>query len=130
MMKRYEERKEDFSRAINRLSEALEEEETDVIVDDVLHRFEFTFELAWKTLKDYLEYIGVINKTGSPREVLKSAFEHGIIDNGQEWINMMLSRNSLSHLYDEETSREIYYNIKEIYFGLLKQLDKKLSEKE
>ncbi len=130
MMKRYEERKEDFSRAINRLSEALEEEETDVIVDGVLHRFEFTFELAWKTLKDYLEYIGVINKTGSPREVLKSAFEHGIIDNGQEWINMMLSRNSLSHLYDEETSREIYYNIKEIYFGLLKQLDKKLSEKE
>lgn len=129
-MKRYEERKEDFSRAINRLSEALEEEETDVIVDGVLHRFEFTFELAWKTLKDYLEYIGVINKTGSPREVLKSAFEHGIIDNGQEWINMMLSRNSLSHLYDEETSREIYYNIKEIYFGLLKQLDKKLSEKE
>ncbi len=130
MMKRYEERKEDFSRAINRLSEALEEEETDVIVDGVLHRFEFTFELAWKTLKDYLEYIGVINKTGSPREVLKSAFEHGIIDNGQEWINMMLSRNSLSHLYDEETSREIYDNIKEIYFGLLKQLDKKLSEKE
>ncbi len=130
MMKRYEERKEDFSRAINRLSEALEEEETDVIVDGVLHRFEFTFELAWKTLKDYLEYIGVINKTGSPREVLKSAFEHGIIDNGQEWINMMLSRNSLSHLYDEETSREIYNNIKEIYFGLLKQLDKKLSEKE
>ncbi len=128
MMKRYEERKEDFSRAINRLSEALEEEETDVIVDGVLHRFEFTFELAWKTLKDYLEYIGVINKTGSPREVLKSAFEHGIIDNGQEWINMMLSRNSLSHLYDEETSREIYDNIKEIYFGLLKQLDKKLSE--
>lgn len=130
MMKRYEERKEDFSRAINRLSKALEEEETDVIVDGVLHRFEFTFELAWKTLKDYLEYIGVINKTGSPREVLKSAFEHGIIDNGQEWINMMLSRNSLSHLYDEETSREIYDNIKEIYFGLLKQLDKKLSEKE
>lgn len=129
-MKRYEERKEDFSKAVKRLEEALKEKETDLNVDGVLHRFEFTFELAWKTLKDYLEYMGIISKTGSPREVLKSAFEHGMISNGQEWINMMLSRNSLSHLYDEETSREIYDNIKEIYMNLLKQLDKKLNEKE
>lgn len=129
-MKRYEERKEDFSKAVKRLEEALKEKETDLNVDGVLHRFEFTFELAWKTLKDYLEYMGIISKTGSPREVLKSAFEHGMISNGQEWINMMLSRNSLSHLYDEETSREIYDNIKGIYMNLLKQLDKKLNEKE
>lgn len=128
-MKRYEERKEDYSKALERLVEALEEQETELNVDAVLHRFEFTFELAWKTMKDYLEYIGVIERTGSPREVIKSAFSFGIIENGEEWINMMLARNELSHLYDEETSRKIYYNIKEIYINLLKELKNKLEEK-
>ncbi len=128
-MKRYEERKEDYSKALERLVEALEEQETELNIDAVLHRFEFTFELAWKTMKDYLEYIGVIERTGSPREVIKSAFSFGIIENGEEWINMMLARNELSHLYDEETSRKIYYNIKEIYINLLKELKNKLEEK-
>ena len=80
-------------------------------------------------MKDYLEYIGVIERTESPREVIKSAFSFGIIENGEEWINMMLARNELSHLYDEETSRKIYYNIKEIYINLLKELKNKLEEK-
>lgn len=128
-MKRYEERKEGYSKALERLVEALEEQETELNVDAVLHRFESTFELAWKTMKDYLEYIGVIERTGSPREVIKSAFSFGIIENGEEWINMMLARNELSHLYDEETSRKIYYNIKEIYINLLKELKNKLEEK-
>lgn len=125
-MKRFEERKEDFSKALSRLTEALQEPETDLNVDGVLHRFEFTFELAWKTMKDYLEYEGVVNKTGSPREVIKSAFENGIIEEGNEWINMMLSRNQLSNLYDEETSREIYSDIKEKYIKLLGDLKNKL----
>lgn len=125
-MKRFEERKEDFSKALSRLTEALQEPETDLNVDGVLHRFEFTFELAWKTMKDYLEYEGVVNKTGSPREVIKSAFENGIIEEGNEWINMMLSRNQLSNLYDEETSREIYSDIKEKYIKLLDDLKNKL----
>ena len=128
-MKRYEERKEGYSKALERLVEALEEQETELNVDAVLHRFEFTFELAWKTMKDYLEYIGVIERTGSPREVIKSAFSFGIIENGEEWINMMLARNELFHLYDEETSRKIYYNIKEKYINLLKELKNKLEEK-
>ena len=127
-MKRFDERKEDFSKALERLKEALKEPETDLAVDGVLHRFEFTFELAWKTMKDYLEYIGIMDKTGSPREVIKSAFEYGIIENGKEWINMMLARNQLSHLYDEETSREIYFDIKEIYVRLLANLKDKLEE--
>lgn len=125
-MKRFEERKEDFSKALSRLTEALQEPETDLNVDGVLHRFEFTFELAWKTMKDYLEYEGVVNKTGSPREVIKSAFENGIIEEGNEWINMMLSRNQLSNLYDEETSRKIYSDIKEKYIKLLDDLKNKL----
>ena len=51
-MGRFEERRKEFSNAVQRLKEALEEKESDIIIDGVLHRFEFTFELAWKTMKD------------------------------------------------------------------------------
>ena len=102
-MKRFEERKQDLAKATERLKEALCEKETELAIDGTLHRFEFTFELAWKTMKDFMEYNGIIDSTGSPREVLKMAFQSGIIEDGDTWINMMLSRNSLSHLYDEIT---------------------------
>lgn len=125
-MKRFEERREDFFNALERLQEALKYEESDIVIDGVLHRFEFTFELAWKTIKDYLEYMGINGTSGSPREVIQLGFKQGIIENGEDWIQMMLSRNQLSHLYDEKTSREIYNKIKEEYIGLFSALKEKL----
>lgn len=125
-MKRLEERKVDLQNAYNRLEEALKESETELAIDGTLHRFEFTFELAWKTIKDYLEYNGVIENTGSPREVIKAAFKQGIIEDGEAWIAMMLSRNSLAHLYDENKSREIYDLIKSKYIFLLKDILQKI----
>ena len=121
-MKRFEERKQDLVNATNRLKEALNEEESELMVDAVLHRYEFTFELAWKTLKDYLEYLGVTMNTGSPREVVKESFAHELISDGEVWIKMMLARNSLSHLYDEETSREVYEEIKNEYIYQIEKL--------
>ena len=125
-MERYEERKQHFKKAISRLKEALLEGETDLVIDGVLHRYEFTFELAWKTLKDYLNYLGIEQNTGSPREIIQRSFENNIIENGDIWINMMLARNELSHLYDEETSREIYDDIKKIYILELDKVTEKL----
>lgn len=126
-MRRYEERKQELLNATKRLEEALKEQENDLVIDGTLHRFEFTFELAWKTIKDYLEYSGIVEGIGSPREIIKTAFSQGIINNGEEWINMMLARNSLSHLYDEEKSREIYIEIKEKYLKLLQDLNEKFA---
>lgn len=125
-MKRLEERRVDLENAYKRLEEALKENETELAIDGTLHRFEFTFELAWKTMKDYLEYNGVIENTGSPREVIKAAFKQGMIENGEDWIDMMLSRNSLAHLYDENKSREIYDLIKNKYVFLLKDILQKV----
>ena len=125
-MKRFEERKEDLKKATNKLNEALRGDASDLEIDGILHRFEFTFELAWKTMKDCLEEQGIVGKIGSPREIIKEAFSVGLIDNGEVWIDMMLSRNELSHLYDEETSREIYDNIKEIYILEINKLIQKL----
>ena len=125
-MKRFEERKEDLKKAANKLNEALRGDASDLEIDGILHRFEFTFELAWKTMKDCLEEQGIVGKIGSPREIIKEAFSAGLIDNGEVWIDMMLSRNELSHLYDEETSREIYDNMKEIYILEINKLIQKL----
>ena len=125
-MKRFEERKQDLANATERLKEALQQEENDIVIDCVLHRFEFTFELAWKTMKDCLENQGIVGKIESPREILKEAFSAGLIENGEVWMDMMLSRNELSHLYDEETSREIYDDIKEKYILEINKLVQKL----
>jgi nucleotidyltransferase substrate binding protein (TIGR01987 family) len=131
-MSRFSQRQADYKSALAKLEEALSENIEDlsenakqIIIDGVLHRFEFTFELAWKTIKDYLEYMGITEKTGSPRENIQQAFKQGIIDDGEIWIDIMLSRNELSHLYDERTSRKIYNNIKKKYIKEFKKLEEK-----
>lgn len=125
-MKRFEERKEDLKKATNKLNEALKEEATNLEIDGILHRFEFTFELAWKTMKDCLEDQGIVSRIKTPREIIKEAFAAGLIENGEIWMDMMISRNELSHLYDEETSREIFDDIKEKYILEINKLVKKL----
>ena len=125
-MKRYEERKQDFENAIRSLDDGLKQEPDDLRIDGVLQRFEFTFELAWKCIKDYLEMQGVVSNIGSPREIIQLGFKHNIIANGEKWIDMMIARNSLSHMYDKNISREIYEKIKYEYINLLKDLESKI----
>lgn len=135
-MNRFEERKKDYENALEKLEEAfneeiiknVNEEGLQIIIDGALHRFEFTFELAWKTIKDYLEYMGIANKIGSPRENIQQAFKQGIIDDGDIWIEIMLARNELSHLYDENISRKIYENIKKKYVHEFKKLKQKFNQ--
>lgn len=125
-MNRFLERKKEYQNAFDRLEELLEQNESEVVIDATLHRFEFTFELAWKTMKDYLEYQGISDNIGSPREIIKLAFKYNIIEDGEGWLQMMLARNSLSHIYDQETSRNIYKDIKNKYQTLLNKFKDKL----
>ena len=117
-MKRYEY----YVKALNKLKEAMLESPTDIVIDGTLQRYEFTFELAWKTMKDYLEYNGYSDNIASPRAIIQLAYQAKVIKNGNTWINMMLDRNVLSHLYDEEKSREIYDNIKKSYLDEFEKL--------
>ena len=127
-MTRFEQRRADYFNALERLKEAVKQGDSDIVIDGILHRFEFTFELAWKTVKDYLEYLGITNKVGSPREIIQTGYKQGIIEDGESWIKMMLSKNSLSHIYNEKTSREIYEYIVSEYIDLFENLKKKLNE--
>lgn len=125
-MERFKQKREDFYNALERLKESLIENPSNIIIDGCVHRFEFTFEIAWKVIKSYLEYMGVTEKTGSPRETIQNGFKQGLISDGEGWIDMMLSRNLLSHLYDENQSRKIYNLIKTRYIKLMQELKDKL----
>ena len=125
-MTRFEQRRADYVKALERLKEAVKQGDSNIVIDGILHRFEFTFELAWKTIKDYMEYMGIVNKIGSPRENIQLAYKQGIIEDGEIWIDIMLSRNALSHLYNERESRKIYNEIKEKYIVEFEKLEEKI----
>jgi nucleotidyltransferase substrate binding protein (TIGR01987 family) len=74
--------------------------------EGVVQRFEVALELAWKTLKDYLEHQGVEISPVTPRSVIKAAFSAKIIHDGQVWIDMIDHRNLLSHTYDRKVFEE------------------------
>lgn len=121
-MKRLIQRSDDFINALESLKKGLNEKESEIVIDGILHRYEFTFELSWKLLKDYLEYYGIVENVSSPREIIKQAFKHGIIKEADIWLDMMLSRNELSHLYNENNSRKIYLKIKDKYVEQFEKL--------
>ena len=83
---------------------------SDIERQGVIQSFEFTFELSWKTLKDYLESQGVICQF--PREVIKQAFQNQIISEGEIWLDMLGKKNLLAHTYDEMIALEAYNLIK------------------
>lgn len=122
------ERLSDYKRATARLNEATKLEiNDDIVIDGVIQRFEFTFELSWKLMKMYLEYTG-INEIRSPRATIREAFSSKLIDDGEQWIDMLVDRNKTSHLYDEEEARLIFEKIIVNYNDLLLQLSSKMGD--
>ena len=113
---RWEQRFINSEKAFSQLKNAIERYEylDDLSKEGLVHRFEYTFELAWKTLKDYLESKGLITKF--PREVLKNAFQTELINNGEAWIDMLEKRNLLAHTYDRKNFEEALNTIVTLYY--------------
>jgi nucleotidyltransferase substrate binding protein (TIGR01987 family) len=87
--------------------------------------FEFTHELAWNVLKDYLEYQGVFNIVAS-RDASREAFNKGLVTDGQAWMDMIRSRNLSSHTYSKKVASELILNIRMRYHSCFKELKAKL----
>ncbi|WP_062109604.1 nucleotidyltransferase substrate binding protein [Bacillus niameyensis] len=122
------EKLDDYKRASTRLKEATKiKVDSDIVYDGVIQRFEFTFELSWKLMKTFLEYTG-ITEMKSPRATIREANSYGLIEDGEQWIDMMVDRNKTSHIYDEEEARLIYEKIKNYYCHLLSDLYSKLEQ--
>jgi nucleotidyltransferase substrate binding protein (TIGR01987 family) len=90
--------------------------------EGAIQRFEVAFELAWKTLKDYLEESGVVVNPVTPRNVIKEAFAAKLFDDAQVWIDMMLHRNLLSHTYDITVFEAVLRTVAERYFPAFDRL--------
>lgn len=118
---RYLQRFENFEKSFLLLKSGLDID-TPTIVEKagVIQFFETTFELSWKLMKDYLEYLGYNIK--SPRDSIKIAFQIELIKNGSSWLEALMDRNLTVHTYDETIANEVYEKIKENYSILLEEL--------
>ena len=118
---------ENYCKAVDRLSEALTElaatPTSTVIRDGVIQRFEFTFELAWKSLREYLGDQGFdLNNIVFSKQVFKAAYAAQIIHDEQVWLDMLSSRNVTSHVYDDEQAAQVVSAIRDRYIGTLTAL--------
>ena len=130
---RWRQRLQSFRKAFKRLSEAVqlteERELSELEQQGLIQAFEFTHELAWNTLKDFLESRGTTEMYGS-RDVTRQAFAKGLIQNGEAWMEMIKSRNQTSHTYNEDTANEIAEAITSRYFAEFHQFLQRFTELE
>jgi nucleotidyltransferase substrate binding protein (TIGR01987 family) len=112
-MTKFESLLEDFERILTKLDEVLRLEKTEINRDSAIQRFEIAVDLAWKTLKTYLEeYKGIICR--SPKGYFREAFSQGIIDYDDYWIKIVDFRNQTTHLYSEALADKIYEELPKI----------------
>ena len=122
---RWKQRFQNFDRAVVLLREPIERDVTtlsELEKEGTIQRFEFALELAWKTLKDYLEFEGRVIDPVTPRNVIKEAFAARILRDGQVWIDMLDHRNLLSHTYDEVTFDKAVLAIRDRYLAAIEDL--------
>lgn len=105
-----------FNNALQKLKQGINRYDgsDDLARDGLIKRYEFTFELSWKTLKAIFEEEGLLG-LNSPKLVLKEAYSSGLIDNEAIWLDMLKDRNLTSHMYNEEVAIKISDNIRDIY---------------
>ena len=126
---RWKQRFQNYRRAFGLLREALEardlEKYSDLEREGIIQRFEYTFELGWKTFKDYLEFSGIQLMEATPRRVIKECAAANIFGEAgidpETFMNMMLSRNALSHTYDFKQFKQVIVKIKEQYLSELEK---------
>lgn len=118
---------ENLKNAVKRLDEGVKQTKNQLDQDGVIQRFEFTFELLWKTLKLFLSSEGIL--INSPKEALKAAFRFGLFKNESLFLDMLDDRNQTSHIYSEDVSKKIFQRIKKNYLSPIKKLTKELGER-
>lgn len=127
---RWVQRTSQFDKAFSQLQEAVElarrRQLSRLESQGMIHGFEYTHELAWQTLKDFLEARGVRDLYGS-RDSTRAAFKASLIDNGQMWMEMIQSRNLTTHTYNEATAAQIVAAILDRYFTEFQELQARLA---
>jgi len=128
---RWQQRFANYRKALARLTEAVELRQqrslSELERQGLIQAFEFTHELAWNTFKDIAEFQGATGLLGS-RDATRYAFKAGLIEDGENWMQMIESRNLSTHTYNESVAQEVESRIVDIYFELFRQAASRLQE--
>ena len=128
-MDKFQIRLDNYKKALFLLHEAIEESRFNMsktLRDGLFHRFEFTAELAWKTVREYLLQQEILD-INSPKSVMSEAYNNRIVTDELGWLQILRDRNSTSHIYDEEDAQEIYKRIISSHILLFDKLKEKLT---
>lgn len=126
-MKKYE----NFCKAFANLKSCLEISQPYSIAEQagITGLFAICFEQSWKLMKEILEYHGYFaQQTGSPRIIIKSAYQCGMINNEKSWIDILETRNTLAHIYDEEKALVAIQKILSEYIPAFEELKQSVEE--
>jgi len=120
---RWQQRFQNFKKAFQQLESSVKVKDPDLLQQQgIIQCFEYTFELSWKTLQDFLfEKVGYEGLRG-PKPVLEQAFQDDILKNGEIWFDMLKSRNLTTHLYDEKEVQGVLKKIRNDYYPLFVEL--------
>ena len=123
---RWKQRFSNYQKALGQLHKFVDKGELSELEEQgLIKAFEYTYELAWTTLKDFLEFQGQSDLFGS-RDTIQKAFQLNLIEDGEEWMDMLKNRNRTSHTYNQETARESSQAVTTVYYPLFQKLNKKL----
>lgn len=130
---RWVQRFQNYRQALSRLTEAVELSSerplSELEQQGLIQGFEYTHELGWNVLKDYLEeqgFVGIIGSKGATRE----AFKNGLITDGEAWMDMIKARNLTSHTYKTEVAEDIAKDILGRFHPALVALERRLVDLE
>lgn len=100
----------------------------EIIRDSLIQRFEFTYELTHKTMKEFMKYLGVTLENSFPRTIFKKAYVNNLISDDKVWINLLEDRNSTSHIYNENLTNEVADRIIKYYVNAIGELVQNLEK--
>ena len=113
--------KEHFCAALENLKDIFEPKEpySNIVLTGMVALYEICFEQSWKSMKEILEWNGFEEgKTGSPRQILKTAYQAGLIKDEELWLGALKSRNDVAHAYNHAIAKEIVAQTKEKYYDM------------
>lgn len=122
---------DNFCKALSNLQEGLKLDEPYTVVEQtgIVGLFEICFEQSWKLMKAVLEEHGRFEeKIGSPRAIIKIAFQCDMIKDEEKWLELLESRNILAHTYSDEDALQVIRKLKTDYFGLLSALKSEIDD--
>ena len=128
---RWEYRLDNYRRAYFLLSEGIDalgqRDLSRLEREGLIQRFEYTWELAWKTIADYLAHQGVIVTPVTPRAVIRAAFEAGVIGEGEEWMAALDARNKMSRTYDFTVFEAVIVQVRDRFLRLFADLYERMT---